>query len=103
MSEELSPEEEMNRLTCWCGRIACRRHQGDELRNRIVEVIADWILPGVPPEVIAQAIINEFELTVEEDLLGEEYGVDHFITLDRVVGKWLPRHPEQAEPCSECG
>lgn len=29
MSDEPSPQEELDRITCWCGHIACRHHQED--------------------------------------------------------------------------
>lgn len=35
------------------------------LRDQIETVIADWIVPGIPPAVIAQNVIDELGLEVE--------------------------------------
>ena len=37
----------------------------DGLRHKIESVIADWVMPGIPPAVIAQNIIDELGLEVE--------------------------------------
>lgn len=75
MSDEMNPQEELDRLTCWCGRVACRHHRGpttsDELRDRIAEVLDQNFNPDQYPIMAAmfrdyaQAVIDEFGLTVE--------------------------------------
>lgn len=35
------------------------------LRDQIETVIADWVVPGIPPAVIAQNVIDELGLEVE--------------------------------------
>lgn len=37
----------------------------DGLRDQIETGIADWVVPGIPPAVIAQNVIDELGLEVE--------------------------------------
>lgn len=39
-----------------------------ELREAIRAVIADWIVPGIPPGVIAQNIVDELGLEVQTNI-----------------------------------
>lgn len=64
-----------------------------ELRDRIADMISDWVIPGVPPSVVAWAIIDELGLTVQErfvyatDLARDDEPVTDAMA-QRVVGKW---------------
>ena len=59
----------------------------DTLRDRIEEII--WKRTTLPTEIttlVAQAIIDEFGLTVEERLT--EFGIDDPGYQQRVIGEW---------------
>ena len=80
----------------------------DKLLDRIADVLTPWTIPGVPPVVIAQAIIDELGLTNEwsfrfegkdrryslnraEDIrtIGLYGPLEDAAIESRVVGKWV--------------
>ena len=86
----------------------------DNLRDRIADTIESaglqwdtefnaWMLgrpnsadPGPQPPRIAQAIIDEFGMTVEERLT--EFGIDDPGHQERVVGKWEESDEQEPRP-----
>ena len=69
----------------------------DNLRDRIEEVI--WKRTALPTEItmlVAQAIIDEFGLTVETRLT--EFGIDDPGYQQRVIGEWEESDEQEPRP-----
>lgn len=57
--------------------------------DRAAEVLADWVLPGVPPEVVAQALADAGLLTPEPQIIRTR---DELAALDPDTLVAIPRY-----------